>query len=63
MIFVTDVLVRYRNVKRVYGYKLNSYWSNIASVDDYFRTNMDFLKPDVRKYFFPRRAEDLFESG
>ena len=44
--FVTDVLVRYRNVKRVYGYKLNSYWSNIASVDDYF------LKPDVRKYFF-----------
>ena len=50
--FVTDVLVRYRNVQRVYGYKLNSYWSNIASVDDYFRTNMDFLKPDVRKYFF-----------
>ena len=50
--FVTDVLVRYRNVKRVYGYKLNTYWSNIASVDDYFRTNMDFLKPDVRKYFF-----------
>lgn len=49
--FVTDVLVRYRNVKRVYGYKLNTYWSNIASVDDYFRTNMDFLKPDVRKYF------------
>lgn len=40
--FVTDVLVRYRNVKRVYGYKLNTYWSNIASVDDYFRTNMDF---------------------
>ena len=39
--FVTDVLVRYRNVKRVYGYKLNTYWSN-----------MDFLKPDVRKYFF-----------
>ena len=50
--FVTDVLVRYRNVKRIYGYKLNTYWSNIASVDDYFRTNMDFLKPDVRKYFF-----------
>lgn len=50
--FVTDVLVRYRNVKRVYGYKLNTYWSNVASVNDYFRTNMDFLKPDVRKYFF-----------
>jgi glucose-1-phosphate adenylyltransferase len=50
--FVSDVLVRYRNVRRVFGYKLRSYWSNIASVDDYFRTNMDFLKPDVRNFFF-----------
>ena len=50
--FVTDVLIRYKNIKRIYGYKMNNYWSNIASVDDYFRTNMDFLKPDVREYFF-----------
>lgn len=50
--FVTDVLVRYRNVKRIYGYKLNTYWSNVASINDYYRTNMDFLKPDVRKFFF-----------
>ncbi len=28
------------------------YWSNISSVDSYFRTNMDFLKKDVRDYFF-----------
>ncbi len=41
-----------QNIKRIYGYKMNNYWSNIASVDDYFRTNMDFLKPDVREYFF-----------
>ena len=63
MTFVTDVLVRYRNVKRVYGYKLNSYWSNIASVDDYFRTNMDIFETGCEKVLFPRRAEDLFESG
>ena len=50
--FVSDVLVRYRNVKRIYGYKMKTYWSNIATVNDYFRTNMDFLKPDVRSYFF-----------
>ena len=50
--FVADVLIRYKNIKRIYGYKMNNYWSNIASVDDYFRTNMDFLKPDVREYFF-----------
>jgi glucose-1-phosphate adenylyltransferase len=50
--FVTDILVRYRAVKRIYGYKLKSYWSNVASVDDYFNTNMVFLKPEVRNYFF-----------
>jgi glucose-1-phosphate adenylyltransferase len=63
--FVTDILVRYRAVKRVYGYKLKTYWSNVAGVEDYFNTNMDFLKPEVRSYFFreePKiysRVEDL----
>ena len=50
--FVSDILVRYRNQKRVYGYKIDSYWKNIATVNDYFQTNMDFLKADVRDYFF-----------
>ena len=31
---------------------MDSYWSNIASVDDYYRTNMDFLDKDVRDYFY-----------
>ena len=50
--FVRDVLIRYKGMKKIYGYKINEYWSNIASVEDYFRTNMDFLKPEVRDYFF-----------
>ena len=50
--FVRDILIRYKNLKRIYGYKIDTYWSNIASVEDYYRTNMDFLKPEVRKYFF-----------
>ena len=50
--FVRDILVRYKNLKRIYAYKLDSYWSNIASVDSYYKTNMDFLKPEVRNYFF-----------
>ena len=50
--FVRDILIRYKNNKRIYGYKLDTYWSNIASVEDYYRTNMDFLKPEVRDYFF-----------
>lgn len=49
--FVTDILIRYKNMKRIYGYKMNSYWSNIATVESYYKTNMDFLKPEVRKYF------------
>ena len=39
-------------MKRIYGYKIKEYWNNIASVEDYYRTNMDFLKPEVRNYFF-----------
>ncbi|MCD7818559.1 MAG: glucose-1-phosphate adenylyltransferase subunit GlgD [Lachnospiraceae bacterium] len=50
--FVRDVLIRYKDVKRIYGYLMEGYWSNIASVDSYFQTNMDFLKRDVRDYFF-----------
>ena len=50
--FVNDILVRYKNVKRIYAYRMESYWSNIASVDSYYKTNMDFLKADVRKHFF-----------
>ena len=49
--FVTDILIRYRNVKRIYGYKMESYWNNISSVESYYQANMDFLKPDVRKHF------------
>lgn len=50
--FVTDILIRYKGVKRIFGYKMKSYWSNISTVEDYYQTNMDFLKPEVRKYFF-----------
>lgn len=50
--FVRDVLIRYKDIKRICGYKTKEYWSNISSVDDYFATNMDFLKKDVRDYFF-----------
>ena len=32
-------------------------WSNISTVDAYYRTNMDFLRPEVREYFFKQRPE------
>ena len=55
--FVKDILIRYKNLKRIYGYKMQDYWSNIAAVDSYYRTNMDFLKPEVRNYFFRQEPE------
>ena len=39
-------------MKRIFGYKMKDYWKNIASVEDYYETNMDFLNKEVRDYFF-----------
>lgn len=50
--FVRDVLIRYKELKRIYGYKITDYWKNIASTEDYFEANMDFLNKDIREYFF-----------
>ena len=63
--FVRDILVRYKNLKKIYAYKLDTYWSNISTVNSYYKTNMDFLKKDVRNYFFKQypdiytKVEDL----
>ena len=59
--FVKDVLVRYKNVRKIYGYKLDTYWRNIATVESYYRTNMDFLKKDVRDYFF-KQYPDVYSK-
>ncbi len=50
--FVKDVLIRYKDIKRIYAYKMTDYWKNISTIQDYYDTNMDFLKPDIRRYFF-----------
>ena len=55
--FVRDILIRYRSHKRIYGYKIREYWKNIATVEDYYKTNMDFLKPEIRDYFFRQYPE------
>ena len=59
--FVKDILIRYRSLKRIYGYKLEEYWRNIATVEDYFSTNMDFLKENIRDYFF-RQYPDVYSK-
>ncbi len=57
--FVRDILIRYRSLKRICSYRIESYWRNIATVNDYYRTNMDFLKPEIRDYFF-RQYPDIY---
>lgn len=59
--FVRDILVRYKNLKRIYGYKLDTYWSNISTVESYYKTNMDFLNRDIRDYFF-RQCPDVYSK-
>lgn len=55
--FVNDILIRYKNLKKICAYKMDSYWSNVSSVESYYNTNMDFLKPDIRNYFFKQHPD------
>lgn len=59
--FVRDILIRHKDMKRIYGYNLKEYWRNIASVEDYYGTNMDFLKAEVRDYFF-KQYPDIYSK-
>ena len=59
--FVKDILIRYKNLKRIYGYKIQDYWKNVATVEDYYSANMDFLKPDIRNVFF-RQYPDIYSK-
>lgn len=57
MDFVKDIIVRYKSIKNVHAYKMDSYWRNISTVETYFRANMDFLNPDIRDYFFKQHPD------
>ena len=57
--FVQDILIRYKNLKKIYGYMTDEYWNNITTVESYYKTNMDFLKADVRNHFFKESPEIL----
>ena len=57
MDFVKDIIVRYKSIKNVHAYKMDSYWRNISTVESYYRANMDFLNPDIRDYFFKQHPD------
>ncbi|MBE5900523.1 MAG: glucose-1-phosphate adenylyltransferase subunit GlgD [Lachnospiraceae bacterium] len=61
---VKDILIRYKDVKGIYGYEFRGYWSNINTVDAYYRINMDFLDGTIRRFFeqdpsIKSKTEDL----
>ena len=59
--FVKDILIRHKNVKKIYAYEMDSYWSNISDVDAYYKTNMDFLNKEIRAYFF-KQYPDVYSK-
>lgn len=50
--FVKDILMRYRKHLLIRGYQFEGYWSSVGGgILDYYKTNMDFLKKEVRDIF------------
>ena len=50
--FVRDIVIRLRKRLKIYGYEFDGYWSSVgAGIEEYYRTNMDFLNKDVRDVF------------
>lgn len=56
---VKDILIRYKGLKKIYAYEIDSYWRNVSTVQSYYKTNMDFLKKDIRDYFF-KQYPDIY---
>ena len=50
--FVRDVIMRQKNVKKIMAYRMDTYWTNISTVNAYYQASMDFLKADIRQHFF-----------
>ena len=54
--FVNDVLIRYKNLKKIYGYKIDHYWSNIATVDEHLQIIVSISECMI---FFSWNAKNL----
>ncbi|PNR92424.1 glucose-1-phosphate adenylyltransferase subunit GlgD [Petrotoga sp. 9PWA.NaAc.5.4] len=50
---LTDIVIPNLSRLRVFSYEFNGYWKNIKkSVEEYYNTNMDILKKEVRDELF-----------
>ena len=46
-----DVFMRYRKRLKIYGYHHKGYWQALNSIRNYYKCNMDFLDPEIRRLF------------
>ena len=60
--FVRDILIRYKDLKRIYGYKIKDYWRNIASVDDYYKYQYGFPESRCEKLLLQTVSGCLFQG-
>ncbi|MDO4805140.1 MAG: glucose-1-phosphate adenylyltransferase subunit GlgD [Lachnospiraceae bacterium] len=58
---VRDILGQFLEEKKIYGFRLESYWRSMSTAESYYRTNMDFLEPEVRDFFF-RQYPDIYSK-
>ncbi len=58
---VNDIIIRNKKTKKIYAYMMDGYWSNISTVESYYRTNMEFLNRDIRDYFF-KQYPDVYSK-
>lgn len=62
---VRDIILPSMDEKRVFAFALNGYWRSISTLESYDKANKDFLKKEVRNYFFKQhpgvytKVEDL----
>ena len=61
--FVKDILIRYKNLKRIYGYKMQGYWNNIASSEFLLQNEYGFPETGGKKLLLPPVSGYLFQSG
>ncbi len=58
--FTKDILIRNYKHHDCRVYKFDGYFSTIRSINDYYRTSMDLLDPDIRRSIFAVRNRHIF---
>lgn len=50
--FVSDIVIKKIHELKIMGYEFKGYWRSLSSIPMFYNTNMDLLKPEIRKELF-----------